>query len=191
MNKKFLASVIFLTTFTCACPVRSVMDDAPMKFTSPEAGFTAMFPCDPKTDLQTIQEKPKVARTVNVGCEYMGVKFTVSLSEDTGAFDESRAVRKVDEAELALRESLGKSVKDLTVRNASLRDGTGARVFELSSGDQIYKNLHVQDQRGVYNVRVQAKGDNGLAKDVIAFERSSEGFFASFELQNNAVKLER
>ncbi|MGE3466320.1 MAG: hypothetical protein AB7J13_05250 [Pyrinomonadaceae bacterium] len=179
MKSSFFISFYLIVGFSLACSGQPSEKDAswtPVE--SSEAGFKAMFPCDPKVSKKLFQETPKVAHLYSYECTFEGVKFSVSLPERLGDFDPRLSKERLDSTEGLLREGIGE--KGRITANDSDSNGYLSRDFEVDSGNVYGRQFLIEHLRGQYGIQAFGKYEGAMNRERILALASR--FIDSFKL---------
>lgn len=179
MRNSLFISFFLLLIFFSSCSAQPNEKDATWRLVEPaEAGFKAMFPCDPKVSKKLFQETLKMAHLYTYECSFEGVRFSVSLPERFGDFDPKMSKERLDGTEGLLREGIGEKGR-ITAKDSD-SNGYLSREFEVDSGNVYGRQFQIEHRRGQYGI--QAFGKYERAKDRERISAIMARFIDSFKL---------
>lgn len=176
MKRSFqITFCLIVVLFTVSCSGQS---SEWIKVESSDAGFEALFPCEPEISKKLFQKEPKEANAFSYKCNFKGINFSVSLPERFEEFDPNKVEEQLDGVEGFLRQSIGSHAVitriDLKFSNYTSRE------FETVS-DSVYGiQLHIAHPRGLYGV--QAFGKYVTNSEQVKVKETVREFIGSFKL---------
>lgn len=182
---KKIAVLFLFVAFTVSCNAQKENSTLIWKnFDFSDAGINISMPCEPSKSVKIFQEKPKLAQVYQFNCEEDNLKFSITLSERFEDFEPNKTKEKIDGIEKFIREGVKDkatvSAKDLTFQTFA------ARQFDVINETSIARHLHIQNERGAYNIQLILKRKpNQLAKDMNAeFESVAPEYFDSLKISD-------
>lgn len=168
---KRITILLTLVFFIISCQTQKADSSLQWKdFDFSEAGIKIALPCEPSKSIKTFQKEPKLAQVYQYVCEKDEFKFSVSLSEHFEEFDPKKVKDSIDSIEKGLRDGI-KNNANFSSRDVIFQNFQ-CRVFDVKNATVLGRHLHIQNERGAYNIQLISN---------IKPNQSNEDFNSEFE----------
>ncbi|MGI9055525.1 MAG: hypothetical protein ACR2F2_06955 [Pyrinomonadaceae bacterium] len=183
--KKLLILFLFVI-FVVSCTAQKADTNLVWKnYDFSDAGIKISIPCDPNKSVKVFQEKPKLAQVYQFTCKTDNIEFSISLAEHFGAFEPSKTKDALDGVEKTMREGVKDSAKILT-KDFFFRT-LAAKQIDVKNETTIGRHLHIQHERGAYNIQLIVKRKpNQSSEDLkVEFDSVASEYFDSLKVSEN------
>ncbi|MDQ3632980.1 MAG: hypothetical protein M3405_00510 [Acidobacteriota bacterium] len=152
-------------------------------FVAKEAGVKVDFPCEPKKDFKSFQEKPRPINIYGISCQVDGIRFLVSSKNYLDDFNENSIPNYFESIESNNKVIFG-AVKNLDEKDISKYPNVKGKFYklELESKGIIYI-LALADENRTYEIMAGLLPEKDSSENVEnEFDIIAKKFIDSFEI---------
>lgn len=175
--------LIILLFFT-QCSNETIFNDLKWRaVVAKEAGVKVDFPCEPKKDFKSFQEKPRPINIYEFSCQVDGMKFLVSSKNYLDDFNEKSIPDYFESIESINRVMFG-TVKKLDEKDISKYPNVKGKFYklELESKGIIYI-LALADENRTYDIMAGLLPEKNSSENVEnEFDKIAKKFIDSLEI---------